>query len=189
MGIDKIFPVEKFFAGARVSRKGHASPAVFAHVPKNHALHIDSGAPIIREAVQLSIGHSSGRIPAFEYCGNGSPELFHGVLGERLSRLIPHDLLVGGYESSPFLSGHIGIQLFPCSMLELFQFGFKKAGVDIQHNVAVHGDEPPITVPGEPRIPAGFLKPHYRLIVQSEIQYRVHHAWHGNTGTAPHGYQ
>ena len=56
LGVDKPFAVELVVASGRVAGESHAGGAVVAHVAEHHSLHIDSGAPIIRNLLDPAVG-------------------------------------------------------------------------------------------------------------------------------------
>ncbi len=59
---------------------------------------------------------------------------------------------------------------------------------NLEDDVAEHLDEAPIAVCGEPAVARFLLQRFHRLVVEAEIQNRVHHAGHGKfcTGTDRH---
>jgi hypothetical protein len=69
--------------------------------------------------------------------------------------------------------------------LVVFAFLFLHA----EHDVAVHLDETAVAIPGEPLVLCGRDQREHRLIVQPEIQNRVHHAGHGVARAGADGYQ
>ena len=78
-------------------------------------------------------------------------------------------------------------------MLEVFNHDLKRLVIfafsllHAQNDVSVHLDKAAITVPCESFILRGFDQGENSLVIESEIQNRVHHAWHGVSGTGTHG--
>ena len=58
--------------------------------------------------------------------------------------------------------------------------------VDSGDDVAVHLDQPPVCVVGETRVLGRAREPHDGLVVQPEIEDRVHHPGHGDRGSGAH---
>ena len=58
--------------------------------------------------------------------------------------------------------------------------------VDAEHDVAVHLDKAPVAVIGKTRIAAGRCQTFHTLVVETEVQHRIHHARHGNTRAGAH---
>ncbi len=48
--VRQVLAEEFLLAGRRIAREGDAGRAVIAHVPEDHRLHVDGGAPIVRDA-------------------------------------------------------------------------------------------------------------------------------------------
>ena len=66
---------------------------------------------------------------------------------------------------------------------------FVGALLHAHHDVAVHLDEAPVTIPGESFILCRRGERKNRVVVQAEIQDRVHHAGHGVARAGPHRHQ
>ena len=186
LGIDEVLAVEEFLAGGGVAREGHARAAVVPHVAEYHALDADARAPFVRDPVQPPVGEGPRRVPAFEDGFDGAPKLIHGFLGENLAGLLQHDVLEGGDEALPVLGAEVRVLVFAEALLHPLQFGLEEGVFHAQHHVAVHGDEAAVGIPGEAGIAAGALEGHHRAVVQPEIENRIHHAWHGNSGAGAH---
>ena len=54
--------------------------------------------------------------------------------------------------------------------------------LDAQHDVGIHLDEAAIAVIGEAAVPARLRQTFDGLIVEAEIEHRVHHARHRRAG-------
>src|SRR3546814_19284190 len=61
--------------------------------------------------------------------------------------------------------------------------------VDAKHHVRIHLDETAIAVPGETGIARRRRKPLDRLVVEAQVQHRVHHAGHGYARAGAHRHQ
>ena len=61
--------------------------------------------------------------------------------------------------------------------------------LDVEHNVAEHLDQAAIGVVREPRIVAALGQRFHALVVQAEIQNRIHHAGHGELRARAHADQ
>ena len=61
--------------------------------------------------------------------------------------------------------------------------------LDVEHGLAEHLDQPPVGVPGEP-LAAGLLgQPLHRLVVEPDVEDRLHHAWHRELRAGAHRHQ
>ena len=56
---------------------------------------------------------------------------------------------------------------------------FAGAFLDAEHHVAVHLNKATVAIPGEASVAGGFFETDDGVVVQSEVQNRVHHAGHG----------
>ena len=81
------------------------------------------------------------------------------------------------------------VGLNPASVFQIFERCFEVVGVDVEHHVRVHGDEAAVAVPSETGVARFLNQTLNRLIVQAEVQNRVHHAGHGRTRARTHGDQ
>src|SRR3546814_9623246 len=60
---------------------------------------------------------------------------------------------------------------------------------DLKHHVRIHLEETAIAVPGETGIARRRRKPLDRLVVEAQVQHRVHHAGHGYARAGAHRHQ
>src|SRR5574344_223805 len=90
LGVRKEFGVDLLFASRRVAGEGDTSAAIFTHVAEDHRLDVDGSAPLIRNAIHLTIHVGARVIPAPE---DGSDRFFE--LDIRISReVFTEDTLV-----------------------------------------------------------------------------------------------
>ncbi len=128
--------------------------------------------------MQPAIGVGARVHPAAEHGADGAPHLLARVLREGAAEVGLHHRLVLGDHRLPMrgrqgrVLGHAGVDLGALDDL------LEAVVVHAQHDRAVHLDEAAIAVPGEARIPAGLGQAADRLVVQAEVQHRVHHAGH-----------
>ena len=83
--VDQVLAIENFFAGGRVARKGHSGGARFAHVSKDHRLHVHRRSPVVRDSIFPPINDGAIVHPRAENCAHCSPELLVRILGKRFS--------------------------------------------------------------------------------------------------------
>jgi len=81
------------------------------------------------------------------------------------------------------VDGKLRVQFDSTALLDLINGLFQQVSVHAHHNVAVHLDEPAVAVEGEPLVPAAGGKALDGVVIQAQVQNRVHHARHGNTGS------
>src|SRR6185312_14470153 len=74
-------------------------------------------------------------------------------------------------------------------VFEVFKNVLERAMIDAEYHVSIHLNEAAIAIEGEPRIPRQLGQSLNGLVVEAEIQDRVHHAGHRSTGTGTHGHE
>jgi hypothetical protein len=90
LGVRKEFSVDLFSPVGRVAGESDTSAAIFAHVAEDHRLDVDSSAPLIGDAIHLTIDVSARVVPAPE---DGRNRFFE--LDIRIGReVFAEDLLV-----------------------------------------------------------------------------------------------
>ena len=177
--VDQELAVERLLAGGRVAREAHARGRRLAQVAEHHGLHVDGGAQVVRNAVHLAIVLGAIVEPGAEHGVARHGELLHGVLRERFAGLLLHQLFVIDDDGLQVFRGQVGIELGADFLLAAVEDGVEIVLLDIQHHVAEHLDEAAIAVLREARIAAAALVRDHGLVVQAEVQDRVHHAGHG----------
>ncbi len=180
LGVDQIFPVEHVLAGRGVAGEADAGRAILAHVAKDHGLHIDRGAPIGGDVVQLAVGDGTRVHPAAEHGADRPPQLFMRVLREGLAGLGLHHLLVPGDHFLPVFGGERGVLGHAAFELDVLDDVLEAVMIDAEHHRAIHLDEAAVAVPGEAGITRGAGETFHRLVVEAEIEDGIHHARHGD---------
>ena len=89
---------------------------------------------------------------------------------------------------SALASRSVSSLAFLCFFLRVEHF-FERCLLDLQHDVAEHLDQAAIGIVGEARIVAALGQRLNALVVQAEIQNRVHHARHGKLRARAHAHQ
>ena len=119
----------------------------------------------------------SRRVPGKKYSLYGALKLLEWILGK----------LCDGFEylnnRLPVFGTEIHIQLKVVRFLVVTYGVFKFLAINAEHNTGEHLDETPIRVVGKPRVIGFFGEPFCNLVVQTEIEDGVHHAWHRNRGS------
>ena len=187
LGIDQELTIEEVFARRRVAREAHARGRVVALVAEHHGLHIDRGAPVRRNVVELAVDLGAVIFPAAEHGLDGAGELVERVGGE-VDALV---LLDGGLELGDELfqgrSRQFRVDLYADCLLLGREKDLKwvvilfALGLHFQHDVAVHGDEAAVRIEGEALVVRGCGKTRGGLVIEAEVQDRVHHARHRRT--------
>ena len=101
LGIDQELAVEPLLAGRGIAREGDAGRRGLAHIAEHHGLHIDRGAPALRDVVQAPIGDGALVHPGAEHGADRAPQLLVRILRERRAVLLLEPLLVAAEPARP----------------------------------------------------------------------------------------
>jgi hypothetical protein len=107
-------------------------------------------------------------------------------VGERLLRLLEHDLLERLDDLLELRDVELGVGLLARLRARRGHHRLERRALDAEHHVAVHRDEPPVGVHREPAVAAVRGEPLDDLGVQPEVEDRVHHARHRDLGARAH---
>ncbi|MBA7636799.1 hypothetical protein ES703_44427 [subsurface metagenome] len=125
MGIDEELTVESILAGSRVAGKCYAGSGIFAHITEDHRLNIYCGAPVIRDALNLAIGHRSSAVPRAKYGGNRTPELVVDIIGKILLEYLFNLFLKDADQLFKVTGIQISIKLGSLSILHLMHLSLE----------------------------------------------------------------
>ena len=195
--VHEEFTVEFLLACSRVTREGDAGTGFFTRVAEHHGLYIDGGTPFGRNIVLAAVNDSPVIVPGAEYGTDGALQLFPRAFREFLAHAVLDEFLETGNEFLQVVGSQFRIFDFGFAMafyLDLGNGGFK--GVMIfsggflhsENDVAVHLNKTAVAVPSETGIAGSLGKGCNTLVIQAEIQNRIHHAGHGfaSSGTDSH---
>ncbi len=101
--------------------------------------------------------------------------------------LAGEDLLELLDEGLQIIGGELGVTRRARNELALDQGVLEQLGVNAQHHVGEHLDEPAVGVPCEAGVARLLDEAADRLVVEAEVEDGVHHAWHGERGPGAHG--
>ena len=195
LGVDEVFAVKPFLAGRGIAAEGDPRGAVVAHVAVDHGLHVDGGAPFIRDVVQLPVHHGAFVVPRAEHGPDSAPELLAGIVRKVGARarldlgleLGDQRLEVGGPEFHVLRDAGAGLPALQQCLEGIVILIVRRTHA--HDHISVHLYESPVAVVGEAFVTRLRDQSLDGGIVQAEIQNGVHHAGHGRTGPGPDGNQ
>ena len=171
------------FAGRRIAGEGNAGGRCLAHVAEHHGLNVDGGAPAFGNVVQAAISDGALVHPTREHRADRPPKLLARRLRERLAQFFLDPGLVKCDDLLPFGGSQFGIE-FPAKRgLAVLQDFLEHVVVQPHDDVGIHLDEAAVAVIGKALVAGIGRKSLHRLVVEAEIENRVHHARHRGTGT------
>ena len=176
--IDQEFAVIGAVALGGIAGEGDAGRRRVAHIAEDHRLDVDRGAPVRGDVVEAAIDLGTLRLPRSEHRADCAPELVMDVLREGLAPFLFDQSLIFGDQVLEIAGSQLGIEGEAVIFLGDLQCFLERAMVQFEHHVGVHLDEAAIAVPGEAFIAGLCRQPRDRLVVQAEVEDRVHHSRH-----------
>ena len=193
--VDEKLAVELFHAVRRIARERHARPRLIARVAVHHRLHVDGRAPLRRNVVLAAIDDCAIVHPRAEHRADGSHQLVPRRGREILADAILDQLLEAAHEFLQVVwrQRRVFDDLAVSLVLQRFDDRFERLVIFIRRllhaedDVAVHLHEAAVAVPRKARV-ARLLRERFDgLIVEAEVEDRVHHARHRIARARAHG--
>ena len=189
LGVHKKLAVEFLGSIRGVAGEAHPGSAVVAEISVDHGDDVDRRAEGVGDLVELPVGDGPGISPALEYRLHGVAELLPGIRREVEPCRLFKDLLELRHDLHKTLFGNLIVEGHAESLLDVFKHFFEGVSVDTVDHVAVHLDEAAVAVESETPVAGGLGEGLNRLVVEPEVEHRVHHAGHGNGSTGPDGHE
>ena len=184
--IAEVLAEEHAFAGVRIASEGNARSRIVAHVPEDHLHHVDGRAPIVGNLVVPAVVDGALGVPGIEDGLDRGDELCVDVL-RKVFAVLAHDRLEAGNESLPGCGVELGVVAHvrrgPRLPDQLFEVVLRNA----EDDVGEHHDEAPVGVPGEALVVGEPRQAFDGLVVEPEVENRVHHPGHRDARAAAHG--
>ena len=180
--VHEVLAEEDVLAGGRVAGKAHAGPGALAQVAEDHGLHVYRRAQPVVDVVDAPVGLGAIVLPTAEDGVAGLHQLIQRPLRKVLAGLLAHQLLVFGDDLLQRIGPQFVVELHGLLLLDAFEDVLEFLLRNIQHHVAEHLDQAAVGIIGKAGILAALRQGFDGVIVQAEVQNRVHHAGHGELG-------
>jgi hypothetical protein len=185
--VDEILAVKLFRARRGVPREADAGGAIVPHVSEHHRLDVHRRADIVGNSVRLPVILRPVVVPRPEH---RVPRQFQ--LDQRVLRELPLQALLDQRLELPaqvlqILGGQVDVVGGAALLLLRVEDVLEVPLGEIEHDVGEHHQEAAIGIVREPRVAGVPRKPFHRLVVQSEVEDRVHHPRHGELRPRPDG--
>ena len=128
--------------------------------------------------MQPPIGDGARVVPGAEHGGDRAPKLHVQILREGLAKLLLDQRLEAADHLRPMLGLELAVHFEAIETFVVFERLFEQIVVDAEHHVGIHLDEAAIGVVGKSAVGGPARQPLDRLVVEAEIEHRVHHAGH-----------
>ena len=186
LGVDQEFSIEFIHPVRRVTRESHSGTGCCTRVSVHHCLHVDCSTPCSRDVVFTTVHDGTVVHPGSENGTNSSLELVVNVSWKTFPGAIFDEFFEALDEFLVVFRGQFAVQKFSMIMLMLVLFDddFKRfviftfALLHPQNHVAVHLHKAAVAIPGKALVIGRLCKREHRLVVETEVQNRVHHAGH-----------
>ena len=139
--------------------------------------------------MQAAVGDGTLVHPGAEDGADRRPDLVFGRLWEGLPGLLQDLGLVVLDDLGPILGREFGVEQVAAIFLGEFENLLEVVMVDPQHHVTEHLNETAVAVVGEAPVVGGLGQARDGIVVEAEIEHRVHHAGHGGAPARAHGDQ
>ena len=199
LGVDQKVTVELLGAVGRVARKGDAGRRGLALVAKCHGLDVDGGAKVIGNTVLLAVDTGALVHPATKDGLDGEAQLELRVVREDGLAVGDFELGIQGgldvvgenaFESLDellqVLGRKLGVDANAGDQAGLGQGILEQVGIDSHDDVGEHLDKATVAIPGKARVLRLGDKALNGIVVEAQVEDRVHHAGHGKRSARAH---
>ena len=187
LSVNQILAPDLRIARHGVPRERDAGAGIVAHIAEHHHLHGDGGTEVVGDVLDPPIVDGPRVVPRAEDGANGQLKLLHGIVRELAARLGLHQRprTLGDFLQRVRRHGRIGVDAR--LLFRLVEDRVELGTVDLEHNVAEHHDEATQGVIPEARVARLGDEAFERLVVQPQVQDRIHHARHRELGAGADG--
>ena len=202
LGVDQKVAVELLGAVGRVAGEGDAGRRGLALVAKSHSLDVDGGTELIGDAVLFAVNAGALVHPAAKDGLDGKAQLELRIVREDGLAIgdlelgiqggfdvVGEDALEGLDELLQVLGRKLGVNADAGNQAGLGQGVFEQVGVDAHDDVGEHLDKAAIAVPGKARVLRLGDEALDGIVVEAQVEHRVHHAGHGERSARAHRHE
>ena len=187
LGVDEELAVQHRFAGRRVAREADARARALALVAEHHLDDVDGRADVVGDLVGVPVHLRARRVPRVEHGAIGTAQLLAGILREARADLLLVDVLEGRDQLAQVVGAELEVVRHAAPGLEVGDRAFESLPVDAVDDLAVHLDQPPVGVVGEPRVSGRDRLALDRDVREAEVENRVHHPRHRDRRAGANG--
>ena len=182
LGVGQVLAEEDLLAGVRVAGERDAGARVVAHVAEDHGHDVDRGAQVVGDLLVVAVVDRALAEPAgedgldrqVELLVRVAREVAPGVLADDPLGLLDDLAQGGGVE--------VGVLLGAVALLGGVEGVVEALALHVHDDPAEHLDEPAVGVPAEALVAGQRDQALERLLVEPEVEDRVHHPGHGELG-------
>ena len=173
----------------RASCKCNAGAGILTGISEYHGLNVYCRSQGCGNVIQLSVQNCSFVIPGTEYRLNRLHQLILRILWELSAQFCFYQFLVSFNDDFQILCLQINVILSAHFLLaavkDLIEFGLR----DFHYDVTEHLNETSVAVVSKTLVAGLGSQALYGIVIQSQVQNRVHHSRHGNRCAGTNGNQ
>ena len=174
--------IQHVLAGAAVPRERHTRAAVVTHVAIHHRDDVDRRSQTVGDPVHLAVILRAPRVPALEHRFDRAPQLLLRIIGEGPARALLDDRLEVVDQVVQIVGGEIDVAFDLAAGLRLVELCLERILAEVEDDVAIHLDKAAIGIVRKTRVLGPSDQPFDRLVIQAEVQDRLHHPRHRDRG-------
>ena len=202
LGVNQKVAVELLGTVGRITREGDAGRRGIALVTKGHGLNVDGGAELVGNAMLFAVDAGALVHPAAKDGLDSKAQLELRVVRENGLTVgdlqlgvqggldvVGEDALEGLDELLQVLGRKLGVDTDAGNQASLGQGVLEQIGVDAHDDVGEHLDKAAVAVPGKARVLCLGDESLDGIVVEAQVENRVHHAGHGERSTRAHRHE
>jgi hypothetical protein len=178
LSVLQIVSLEDGLTGGPVTGHADSGGRPFSQIPEHHGLDVDCGTQIVSDPGGVPVVHGTLAVPGTEHGLGGSSELLPGIAREVAPREGAHDALVCLHDGFPVLTTELRVERKTGFRSRSFEDVLEVVVRDVEDDAAEHMEETPIKIVGEPGVAGGGSDPLGDLVVEPQVENRVHHPRH-----------
>ena len=144
---------------------------------------------VVRDLVRAAVHLRARRVPRLEDGADRADELVARVRRELARLRVAVDALEGLDELLQVVGRQVGVRGDAAVPLEVGERGLEQLPVDPVDDLAEHLDQAPVRVVGEARVAGPRREALGGVVVQAEVEDRVHHPGHRDRGARTHRHE
>ena len=183
--VRQVVAVQALLPRRRVARERDAGAGVVAEVPEHHRDDVHRGAEVVRDLLLLAVETRAIAVPRVEHGADRVAHLLARVLRELATGLFLHDAAELLDELLQVDRRQICIGLDVTQRLDLVDRFFELVAGGAHDDPAEHLYEAPVRIEREAIVLRLAGEAVHALIVQAEVEDRVHHPRHRELGAGP----
>ena len=181
----EVVAVHALGAAGGVAGEADAGAGVHAAVAEHHRLHVDRGAEVLGDLLLAAVQPGAVGVPGVEDRARGQVELLARVLREVPAGVLADQALERLDELLEVVRREVEVRLAAAALLQRVQLGGEELVVEAEHGAAEHLQQPPVGVLREPLVVALPRQPGDGLVVEPDVEDRLHHPGHRELGAGP----